>query len=284
MITRYPAVAGYFYESDPTQLINQIERAFQHPLGPGSLPKVSGERVRKSIGFISPHAGYVYSGPIAAHSYHKLAEEGKPEVFVIVGPNHTGRGTALSVMTEGIWFTPLGEVPIDTEFAKAIVRESEYASPDIEAHMEEHSVEVQIPFLQYLFKNIKIVPIVMMLQTTRIAKDLAKAIEVAAEKLGRDYVFIASTDFTHYEPHEIAVKKDALAIERIINIDPEGLYNVVEKYNISMCGPGPVMTLLHIAKRRGVSKAEKLAYATSGDVSGDKSLVVGYASIRVPVK
>lgn len=284
MITRYPVVAGYFYESDPTQLINQIEWAFQHPLGPGSLPKVSSERVRKSIGFISPHAGYVYSGPIAAHSYHKLAEEGKPEVFVIAGPNHTGRGTALSVMTEGTWVTPLGEVPIDTEFAKAIVRESEYASPDIEAHMEEHSVEVQIPFLQYLFKNIKIVPIVMMLQTTRVAEDLAKAIEVVAEKLGRDYVFIASTDFTHYEPHEIAVRKDALAIERIINIDPEGLYNVIEKYNISMCGPGPVMTLLYIAKRRGVSRAEKLAYATSGDVSGDKSLVVGYASIRVPVK
>lgn len=284
MITRYPVVAGYFYESDPTQLINQIEWAFQHPLGPGSLPKVSSERVRKSIGFISPHAGYVYSGPIAAHSYHKLAEEGKPEVFVIAGPNHTGRGIALSVMTEGTWVTPLGEVPIDTEFAKAIVRESEYASPDIEAHMEEHSVEVQIPFLQYLFKNIKIVPIVMMLQTTRVAEDLAKAIEVVAEKLGRDYVFIASTDFTHYEPHEIAVRKDALAIERIINIDPEGLYNVIEKYNISMCGPGPVMTLLYIAKRRGVSRAEKLAYATSGDVSGDKSLVVGYASIRVPVK
>ena len=283
MVTRYPAVAGYFYESDPQRLIKQIEWAFRHSLGPRSLPQVSTMRNKESIGFVSPHAGYIYSGPIAAHVYHRLAREGKPDVFVIAGPNHTGRGSAVSVMTEGIWITPLGEIPIDSEFAKAIVRESEYASPDIEAHLEEHSVEVQIPFLQYLFKNIKIVPIILMLQTPRVAKDLAKAIESAAEKLGKDYVFIASSDFTHYEMHEIAIKKDSLAIERIVNIDPEGLYNVIEKYNISMCGPGPVMTLLYIAKEKGVKKAEKLAYATSGDVSGDKSLVVGYASIRVPL-
>ncbi len=284
MYTRYPAVAGYFYESEPASLRKQIEWAFTHRLGPGSIPKVSSSRVRNSLGYISPHAGYMYSGPIAAHTYYSIASEGKPDVFIIAGPNHTGRGTAVSIMVEGEWITPLGKALVDAELAKEIVKHSEYASPDIEAHLDEHSVEVQVPFLQYLFGDIRIVPIVIMLQTPRVAQDLANAIIKASEKLGRDYVFIASSDFSHYEPHDIAVKKDSLALKEIEEIDPEGLFRVIDEYNISMCGPGPVATLLYIAKFYGISKAIKLAYATSGDVVGDKSLVVGYASVRIPLK
>ena len=284
MKIRYPVVAGYFYESDPELLKKQIEESFLHPIGPGSLPRVNNSRVKTSIGYVSPHAGYMYSGPVAAHTYYMLAKEGKPDTIIIAGPNHTGLGTGVSVMIEGVWKTPLGDAVIDTELAKNIVKNSEYAAPDELAHMEEHSVEVQIPFLQYLFGNIKIVPIVLMLQTPSVAKDLANAINKASEELNRDIVFIASTDFSHYEPHEIASKKDRMAIDAILDVDPERLYRVIEKYNISMCGPGPVMTLLYLAKIYGVKKAELLKYATSGDVTGDKRLVVGYASIRVPSK
>ena len=284
MRIRYPVVAGYFYERDPESLRKQIEESFLHFLGPGSLPDVSKVRKRLSIGYISPHAGYMYSGPIAAHTYYMLAREGKPDTVVIAGPNHTGLGVGVSVMVEGIWKTPLGDAPIDSELAKTIVKNSEYAAPDELAHLEEHSVEVQIPLLQYIFGDVRIVPIVLMLQTPSVAKDLAEAIYAASEKLGRDIVFIASTDFSHYVPHEVAYKKDRMAIERILDIDPEGLYDTIERHNISMCGPGPVMTLLYLAKRYGVSKAELLKYATSGDITGDKELVVGYASIRVPLK
>ncbi len=284
MKIRYPAVAGYFYELDPQSLRKQIENVFLHPLGPRRLPTVSSIRKKASIGYVSPHAGYIYSGPIAAHSYYMLAEEGKPDTIVIAGPNHTGLGVGVSVMVEGIWKTPLGDAIIDTELAKMIIKNSEYAAPDELAHLEEHSVEVQIPFLQYLFGRVNIVPIVLMLQTPSVAKDLAEAIYEASEKLGRDIVFIASTDFSHYEPHEVAYKKDRLALERILNVDPEGLYEVVNRNNISMCGPGPVMVLLYLAKIYGVTKAELLKYATSGDVTGDRSLVVGYASVRVPLK
>ncbi len=284
MRIRYPVVAGYFYERDPESLRKQIEKSFLHFLGPGSLPRVSKIRNRLSIGFVSPHAGYMYSGPIAAHTYYALAGEGKPDTVIIAGPNHTGLGVGVSVMVEGVWKTPLGDAPIDSELAKAIVKISGYAAPDELAHLEEHSVEVQIPFLQYIFGDVRIVPIVLMLQTPNIAKDLAEAIYKASEKLGRDIVFIASTDFSHYVPHETAYKKDHMAIEKILNIDPEGLYNTIEKYDISMCGPGPVMTLLYLAKKCGITRAELLKYATSGDVTGDKGLVVGYASIRVPLK
>lgn len=284
MRIRYPVVAGYFYEQDPESLRKQIEKLFLHSLGPGSLPKINNIRNKLSVGFVSPHAGYMYSGPIAAHTYHAIAREGKPDTIIIAGPNHTGLGVGVSIMVEGVWKTPLGDVLIDSELAKAIVKISEYAAPDELAHLEEHSVEVQIPFLQYIFGDIKIVPIVLMLQTPSVAKDLAEAVYEASKEIGRDIIFIASTDFSHYVPYETAYKKDHMAIEKILNIDPEGLYDTVERYGISMCGPGPVMVLLYLARKYGVTRAELLKYATSGDVTGDKGLVVGYASIRVPLR
>ncbi len=279
---RGPAVAGMFYEADPQGLRGQIEWAFKHPLGPGRLPEKRTETLEPSIGFVSPHAGYMYSGPIAAHVYYRLAMEPIPDTVVIAGPNHTGLGTLVSVYLRGVWITPLGEVEVDEELAKAIVENSSYADIDEKAHIYEHSVEVQIPFLQYIYgSSFRIVPIVLWEQTPETARDLGEAIYRAVESTGRRIVFIASSDFTHYEPHDIAVRKDQEAISAILSLEPERLYRVVTEKNISMCGPGPVMTLLYLARARKAGGAELLKYATSGDVAGDKSSVVGYAAIRV---
>ncbi len=281
MSVRKPVVAGYFYEGRKESLIKQIEWAFTHKLGPGYIPRVSEERNKESIGFVVPHAGYIYSGPIAAHSYARLASEGKPDVFVLLGPNHTGAGEAVSVWSEGAWETPLGYANIDVDLAKEIISNSRYARPDKLAHYEEHSIEVQIPFLQYLFKDVSIVPISIMYQVPEISEDLATSIFKASSKLGRDTVVIASTDLTHYEPHERAVEKDKVVLDKIKSLDPVGLFDVVLRKNISMCGVAPVMTLLYYAKLSGSSGAEVLKYGTSGDVSGDKTLVVGYSAVRI---
>ncbi len=280
---RSPAVAGYFYPIDRDELIKLIEDTFKHPIGPGSIPKVSKQRRWESVGFIAPHAGYIYSGPVAAHTYYKLAEEGAPETFVIIGPNHTGYGSLVSVYPSGKWATPLGEVEVDSDLARSIVSNSEYAELDIYAHTEEHSIEVQLPYLQYLFGNkFKIVPIVLALQTPEVARDLAKSIYDAVAHYNRDVVVIASTDFTHYEPHDIAREKDLKAIEKIIALDAEGFYNTLKELSVTACGPGGVMTLIELTKmiHRDKARAELLKYATSGDTSGNKSAVVGYASIR----
>ena len=279
---RHPAVAGAFYENDPEALKKRIEWCFKHEIGPGSLPgKPGGERL--SIGVVSPHAGYIYSGPVAAHSYLQLSKEKAPETLVIAGPNHTGIGPLVSVMTEGVWVTPLGEVEIDKELAMELVRRSKYAEPDASAHEYEHSVEVQIPFLQYVFKTFKIVPIVFYAQMPETSIDIAHALNEAASHLDKDYIFIASSDMSHYVPYEMAYKRDKIAIDAILELDVHRLYRVLEEYNISMCGPGPVAALMELAKIRNGKTPRLLKYATSGDVSGDKISVVGYASIHFPL-
>ncbi len=279
---RYPAVAGMFYEADAGRLAEQIKWSYLHPVGPGKLPQVSGERRRLSVGYVAPHAGYIYSGPVAAHTYYSLAGEGAPETVVIAGPNHTGMGSMVSVMTSGEWLTPLGKVEIDEELASLIVSNSKYAEPDDRAHRYEHSVEVQIPFLQHIFGDrFRIVPIVMFTQVYETAADLARAIHRAVEETGRDIVFIASTDFSHYVPYKEAYERDRLALQAIERLDARDLFRVVEEHDISMCGPGPTATLVELARLMGAEKAETLKYATSGDTSGDKYSVVGYASIRV---
>ncbi|MEM2004903.1 MAG: AmmeMemoRadiSam system protein B [Zestosphaera sp.] len=281
MSLRKAAVAGYFYEGKREELIRRIEWAYTHSPGPGVLPRVSDTRNKESLGFIVPHAGYVYSGPVAAHSYAKMASEGRPDVFVMLGPNHTGVGEAVSVWDEGAWETPLGRVDVDVELARRVIENSQYARSDKLAHYEEHSIEVQLPFLQHLFRDVKIVPISIMYQVPEVAKDLATAILKSVTQLGRDAVIISTTDLTHYEPHENAIRKDQLVLDRIKALDPEGLFEVVLRRNISMCGVAPVMTLLLYANLSKSSGAEILKYATSGDISGDKSLVVGYSSIRI---
>jgi len=279
---RRPAVAGQFYERDPERLRKQIEHCFTHPLGPGRLPSSEPGADRVSLGFIVPHAGYMYSGPVAAQAYYQLSLERSPEVVVLLGPNHTGIGPSVSVYPGGLWRTPLGDVPVDEQLAAAIVNTSHFAKLDTSAHEYEHSIEVQIPFLQYTIRRgFRIVPVVILNQVPKVAEDLAKSILKAAESLRRDLLVVATTDLTHYEPHEVAYSKDRLVIDSILKLDPEAMFKTVVERDISMCGPGSTMTLLYMARALGSRGARLLKYATSGDVTGEKDWVVGYASIQV---
>jgi AmmeMemoRadiSam system protein B len=275
---RYPAVAGSWYAGTPNSLRKQIEQLFMHRLGPGSLPQVVSEGPRSIVGLVVPHAGYMASGPVAAHAYHHLAEDGKPDVVVIFGPNHTGHGSALSIMNEGAWRTPLGDVEVDTETADKILQASSIVDVDDRAHVYEHSIELQLPFLQYLYgSELKFVPICFMMQDLESSREVGKA--VASALKGKNELVIASSDMTHYEPQERAEKKDRMAIDAALELDEERYYNTVESYGISTCGYGPVIAALTAAKELGAKKAELLSYGTSGDVLGDRSAVVGYASI-----
>lgn len=279
---RLPAVAGAFYEGEEDKLRKQIEWSFLHPLGPGRIPSVpSQKQKRDNLFFIVPHAGYMYSGPVAAHAYYYLASEGAPDTVIILGPNHTGLGSYISIWPKGSWKTPLGEVQIDEEISMELVKETEVIDIDEKAHLYEHSVEVQVPFLQYFFDSkIKIVPIVIMMQTPEIAEYLAEGIfKIMQRNKQKDIVVIASSDMNHYEPHEKTIEKDNMAIEKIQNLDYKGLFNVVEEKDVTACGFGPMMTVILLAKKFN-KKPYVLKHATSGDTSGDKSSVVGYLSVR----
>jgi AmmeMemoRadiSam system protein B len=238
---------------------------------------------RNVVGLVVPHAGYMASGPVAAHSYYHLARDGKPEVIVIFGPNHTGHGSALSIMNEGAWRTPLGDVEIDTEAANDIVQASKIIDVDDRAHVYEHSIELQLPFLQYLYgSGFKFVPVCFMMQDLVSSREVGKA--VASALKGKNGLVIASSDLTHYEPQERAEKKDRLAVDAALNLDEEGYYRAVEDYGISTCGYGPVIAAITASKELGAKKAELLCYKTSGDVLGDRSAVVGYASMMFTKK
>jgi len=276
---RYQAVAGYFYEAKKEDLIRRIEWCYLHPLGVGKIPVRGAQRDRSKRLFIAPHAGYMYSGPVASHTYYHISEAGNPGVFIIAGPNHSGLGSLVATVVDYVWETPLGEVEIDSELAKAIARNSSYLDIDDIPHESEHSIEVQIPFLQHIFgNNFKIVPIAMAMQTIEVAKDIANAIAEAIKTLERDVIYIASTDWNHYEPHEISVRKDLGALSYVEKLDAEGFYRYIVKNNVSACGPGPTMVFIYLAKIWGYRGAKILKYATSGDVTGEKSWVVGYAS------
>ncbi len=257
---------------------SQIERCFTHKLGPGEVPKVTEEPPQRIVGLVCPHAGYKYSGLVAAHSYYNLAIDGKPKVVVIMGPNHRGRGSALAVMKDGVWRTPLGNVEIDTQTAEQITRRSEIVDVDDAAHRFEHSIEVQLPFLQYLYgKRFKFVPLCFLMQDLESSCGVGRAVAEALS--GKNALVVASTDMTHYEPHERAKQMDNLAIEAIVKMDEELYYSTVEDKAISTCGYGPVAATITAAKLLGAKKAELMSYQTSGDVTGDYSSVVGYASI-----
>ena len=225
-----------------------------------------------------PHAGYQYSGAIASHGYCEIVKNGFPEVFIIISPNHTGFGSEISVFNEGEWITPLGNIEVDSEFANKIIDSSDIASADFSAHLREHSIEVQLPFLQYFSSDFKIVPITMGKQTFVTSNDLANAIFNAANELNKSYCVIASTDLSHFNNQEKANKVDGFVLEDIEEMNEFKLFEEVVQYNITMCGYGPVMTAISLSKRCGKNNSEILAYGTSGDVSGDFTSVVGYAS------
>ena len=276
---RKPAVAGSFYPDNPNALKKIIEDCFLDDAGVGELPELAEfNGVDYPINIMVPHAGYQYSGAIASHGYCNLVQKGFPEVFIILSPNHTGYGSEISVFNEGEWITPLGNVVVDCDFANSIISNSDIASADFSAHIHEHSIEVQLPFLQYFSNDFKIVPITMGSQTFTASTDLAKAIFEAAKELNKSYAVIASTDLSHFNNQEKANKVDGFVLEDIEKMNEFKLFEEVIQYNITMCGYGPVMTAILVSKMSDKNSCEILAYRTSGDVTGDFTSVVGYAS------
>ena len=276
---RQPAVAGAFYPNDAEKLKELIESCFLDDAGVGYIPRLkSFDGGDYPINVMVPHAGYQYSGPIASHGYCEIVKNGFPEVFIIISPNHTGFGSEISVFNEGEWITPLGNVEVDGEFADAIIECSDIASADFAAHIREHSIEVQLPFLQYFSADFKIVPITMGTQTFVTSNDLSNAIFEAANKLNKSYSVIASTDLSHFNNQEKANKVDGFVLEDISEMNEFKLFEEVVQYNITMCGYAPVMAAMSLSKRCGKNTSEILAYGTSGDVTGDFTSVVGYAS------
>ncbi|RLC91663.1 MAG: AmmeMemoRadiSam system protein B [Chloroflexi bacterium] len=276
---RRSAVAGTWYAGTAVALRRQIEDCFMHGLGPGLLPGGPRSTKRRVLGLVSPHAGYMFSGPVASHGYLKLASEPRPHTVVIVGPNHSGLGADVAVSREDRWQTPLGDVEVDAAAAGAVVSGSHWAEWDDLAHAREHSAELQLPFLQYIYgEGFQVVVIAMLVQNLEVSQDVGKAI--AASLKGKDGLVVASSDFSHYEVRSVARRKDNLAIEAILSLEPRRLAEAVVKHDISMCGPGPVMAMLTACKELGATSAELLRYATSGDITGDAQ-VVGYASVVV---
>ena len=277
---RLPSQAGSFYEGTAESLRKQIANCFLHELGPGRLPAIANSHLKRVIGLVCPHAGYMFSGSIAAHAYYELASDGRPDTVAIFGPNHTGHGSALAIANEGVWRTPLGDVEIDTEITSKIVRESRIIDIDASAHRWEHSIEVQLPFLQYLYgSKFKIAPICFMLQDLHSSREVGEA--VGKVLTGQNAVMIASSDMSHYESQERAVKHDELAIKSIEAMDDSKFHTTIETHRISACGYGPITALIVASKIMGGKEAKLLCYKTSGDVIGDYSSVVGYAAMCV---
>jgi len=264
---RHPVVSGQFYPASSSQLKAMIDRFIDE--------KAVKEEV---IGLVSPHAGYIYSGPVAGAVISKIRFK---DTFIILGPNHTGSGKPLSIMTKGVWKTPLGEVEIDSELGKQILATSSYLEEDRGAHLYEHSIEVQIPFLQYFKRDIKIVPIMLAYATGATYKEIGRELAKAIKDLNKEVVIIASSDMTHYEPQESAQRKDTQAIEAILDLNEDELLKRVDELDISMCGYAPAVSLISAAKELGATGAELVRYQTSGDIIGDYSSVVGYAGIII---
>ena len=275
MKTREPVVAGSFYAGTPKVLREQIEWCYKHELGPGVVPQVNNEGSREIIALVVPHAGYIYSGPVAAHAYKELAADGVVDTAVVLGPNHSGYGSPVSLWLGDAWETPLGKVRINEELAHSLL--GGVIEADESAHIYEHSIEVQLPWLQYLYGELKLVPIAMLAQDIETAREVGKAIS----RCGDNIIVIASSDFTHYEPHSVATEKDKSMIEAITNLDEEELYKRRELLNCTMCGYGPVGAAIVAAKEMKAKTATLLKYATSGDTTGDFSRVVGYGSIAI---
>ena len=268
-MVRRPAVAGSFYPADPETLRKDLERMTggrQPPAGP------------RAVALLVPHAGYIYSGEVAAATYTAAR---LPDRVVILGPNHTGLGQRIAVMDEGTWRLPFGEAVIDTGLASAILSGCQAARIDEEAHRREHSLEVQIPFLQHLLADLRFVPICVGTLHLPSLLDLGRAVAGAIRDAGGEVLILMSSDMSHYLPAVVAETQDRKAIERVLAIDPESLHRVVLDEGISMCGIAPTVAGLEAVRLLGGSAARLIAYANSGDKSGDYQSVVGYAGVAV---
>lgn len=266
---RKPVVSGKFYPSSKDALNSMIASFAQ-------------EKAKKidCLGAVLPHAGYIYSGKVATQAVSGINIK---DNLVLLGPNHTGQGAIFSIMPQGSWQTPLGDLEINAELAGLFLKKSRYLETDNLAHQDEHSLEVELPILQYFRKDFKIVPIALMSGDLSVLKEVAQSLAEVIEEnnLKSSTMFIASSDMTHYEPLESAQTKDALAIEAIVSLNEDKLGLLVKQLGISICGFAPVAVLIKAAKLLGAKGAKLIKYQTSGDATGDTSSVVGYAGITI---
>ncbi len=264
---RKPCVAGRFYPSSPARLKADVE---------GYL--VANSAKEKAVALIAPHAGYVFSGHVAGAVYSQAII---PDNVVLIGPNHTGLGADAALMSIGAWETPLGDVAVNEDLSALILDSSRIFKADAAAHLMEHSLEVQLPFIKTLNKKTTIVPITVMRASLDQCRELGEAVAKAVRDYAKDTLIAVSSDMNHYEPDKKTRIKDSLAIERALALDAEGLYRVVEEKDISMCGVIPAVIALFAAKKLGAKKGRLVKYATSGDRGGGMEQVVGYAGIMI---
>ncbi|QLH07850.1 MEMO1 family protein [Nitrosopumilus ureiphilus] len=272
---REPVVAGQFYPGRKEELENMIKYCFDHKYGPGKQIAESNEKI---FGVVCPHAGYIYSGPTACHSYNAISSQ-NPELAIIIGPNHFGVGKNAATMIDAKWKTPLGLVEVDSDSAQEIAEKSNIVEIDNYSHSQDHSLEVQIPMLQSLLSNeFKILPIILLAQDLETARDVGNAVSEIAKK--KNAIIVASSDFTHYEENSFAHLQDKALIESILDMDVKRFYQVLRERKITACGFGAIAATMIACKNLGATKGVLLSYATSGDVSGDTDSVVGYGAIK----
>jgi AmmeMemoRadiSam system protein B len=272
--TRPPAVAGTFYEASPERLRAQVDACVRE-----NAPAAVKERF---IAAVVPHAGLMYSGGVAASFYERAS---LPRRFIILCPNHTGAGHFAAINSSGSWRTPLGDVPVDVALASALMERTKLLADDWRAHAREHSLEVQLPFLQQLVGSFTFVPICLGAHRYDYCEEIGNAIaDVIGDVTradGDDIGILASSDLNHYEDQQTTLRKDGLAIDAVLALDPRELWRVVADYDISMCGFLPTTTALIAARQLGATRAQLIRHATSGDVNGDFGHVVGYAAIAI---
>ena len=275
MEIRTPAVSGTFYPENEKKLKNLIHECFMHPIGPGKIsPTGSDEKI---YGVICPHAGFVYSGPVACHSFYSISAS-TSNLAIIVGPNHYGIGQNVASMIDVSWKTPLGLVEVDSDYVLKLREYLDILEIDSFSHSKEHSIEVQIPMLQEVFSDeMKILPISLINQEQKTATLVGSAIAKIAQK--KDALLIGSSDFTHYEENGFAHRQDLALIDPILKLDVDEFYKILYERKVTACGFGAIASIMTACKELGATQGKLLKYATSGDVSGDKSSVVGYASI-----
>jgi len=265
-LTRYPAVAGRFYPLNPEALKSELQ-AF--------IPE---KPARPALGCLVPHAGYIYSGYVAGSVFAAIEI---PKQVIVMCPNHTGIGHPLAIMSRGDWQTPLGSVPIDRALAEALKQRDPLLNEDPSAHRAEHAIEVELPFIQSCRDDFSFVPIALGTGNFETLSHLGNAIAETLKTFSNPVLVIASSDMNHYENDAVTRAKDHMAIKKILSRDPRKLFDTVTKEDISMCGFGPAIAMLTAVNAMGASQAELVKYATSGDVSGDRDTVVGYAGIIV---
>ncbi len=272
-LLRHPAVAGRFYPADADGLRAEVRAYLTQASSTNQAPV-------RSLGCIAPHAGYMYSGHVAGAVFARVEV---PRRCIVLCPNHTGQGRALAIMSEGGWQTPLGDVPIDSELAAALKQRFPMLQEDAAAHRAEHAAEVELPFLILRQPELTFVPIALGTRQFGIFEELGKVLADVISSFAQDdsVLIVASSDMNHYESDALTRAKDHRAIERILTLDARGLFDVVTQQNISMCGFGPVVAMLTAVRQLGAKSAELVKYATSGDISGDRNMVVGYAGIVV---